>query len=108
MNLKTGPHFERRKFLSSFTHLFPLSHQHPLLFPSFHQNQLSQPYSYWFSSFTRNYLTLESQFEPSFPQAVWQSLRSGVRRKEVQPLDSGSKTHPFPHTLVAGIERYKS
>ncbi|KAM0795304.1 ribosomal L27e protein family-domain-containing protein [Usnea florida] len=26
----------------------------------------------------------------------------------IQPLDSGSKTHPFPHALVAGIERYPS
>ncbi|KAG7004725.1 60S ribosomal protein L27 [Physcia stellaris] len=26
----------------------------------------------------------------------------------VQPLDSGSKTHPFPHALVCGIERYPS
>ena len=24
----------------------------------------------------------------------------------IQPVDSGSKTHPFPHALVAGIERY--
>jgi large subunit ribosomal protein L27e len=24
----------------------------------------------------------------------------------VQPADTGSKTHPFPHALVAGIERY--
>ncbi|KAI9791184.1 MAG: hypothetical protein M1816_004176 [Peltula sp. TS41687] len=24
----------------------------------------------------------------------------------IQPLDSGSKSHPFPHALVAGIERY--
>jgi len=24
----------------------------------------------------------------------------------VQPQDSGSKGHPFPHALVAGIERY--
>lgn len=24
----------------------------------------------------------------------------------IQPLDTGSKTHPFPHALVAGIERY--
>ncbi len=26
----------------------------------------------------------------------------------IQPLDTGSKTHPFPHALVAGIERYPS
>ena len=26
----------------------------------------------------------------------------------IQPLDAGSKTHPFPHALVAGIERYPS
>ncbi|KAL9057798.1 MAG: hypothetical protein Q9162_002139 [Coniocarpon cinnabarinum] len=24
----------------------------------------------------------------------------------IQPYDNGSKTHPFPHALVAGIERY--
>lgn len=24
----------------------------------------------------------------------------------IQPLDTGSKSHPFPHALVAGIERY--
>lgn len=24
----------------------------------------------------------------------------------VQPIDGGSKSHPFPHALVAGIERY--
>ncbi|KAL8654653.1 MAG: hypothetical protein Q9210_001375 [Variospora velana] len=26
----------------------------------------------------------------------------------IQPLDSGSKSHAFPHALVAGIERYPS
>ncbi|KAL8784036.1 MAG: hypothetical protein Q9213_004225 [Squamulea squamosa] len=26
----------------------------------------------------------------------------------IQPLDSGSKSHSFPHALVAGIERYPS
>ena len=26
----------------------------------------------------------------------------------IQPLDTGSKSHPFPHALVAGIERYPS
>jgi len=26
----------------------------------------------------------------------------------IQPQDTGSKTHPFPHALVAGIERYPS
>ncbi|KAH7064701.1 ribosomal L27e protein family-domain-containing protein [Macrophomina phaseolina] len=26
----------------------------------------------------------------------------------IQPQDSGSKSHPFPHALVAGIERYPS
>jgi len=26
----------------------------------------------------------------------------------IQPLDAGNKTHPFPHALVAGIERYPS
>lgn len=24
----------------------------------------------------------------------------------IQPVDNGSKSHPFPHALVAGIERY--
>lgn len=24
----------------------------------------------------------------------------------IQPVDTGSKSHPFPHALVAGIERY--
>lgn len=24
----------------------------------------------------------------------------------IQPIDNGSKTHPFPHALVAGIDRY--
>lgn len=24
----------------------------------------------------------------------------------IQQSDSGTKTHPFPHALVAGIERY--
>ena len=26
----------------------------------------------------------------------------------IQPLDTGSKSHPFPHALVAGIDRYPS
>ena len=26
----------------------------------------------------------------------------------IEPKDSGSKAHPFPHALVAGIERYPS
>jgi large subunit ribosomal protein L27e len=26
----------------------------------------------------------------------------------IQPIDSGTKTHPFPYALVAGIERYPS
>ncbi len=26
----------------------------------------------------------------------------------IQPLDTGTKSHPFPHALVAGIERYPS
>ncbi|KAF1816304.1 hypothetical protein P152DRAFT_118672 [Eremomyces bilateralis CBS 781.70] len=26
----------------------------------------------------------------------------------IQPQDSGNKSHPFPHALVAGIERYPS
>lgn len=26
----------------------------------------------------------------------------------IQPIDTGSKSHPFPHALVAGIERYPS
>ncbi|KAF2173996.1 hypothetical protein M409DRAFT_48895 [Zasmidium cellare ATCC 36951] len=26
----------------------------------------------------------------------------------IQPQDNGSKKHPFPHALVAGIERYPS
>ncbi|KAG9511716.1 hypothetical protein KCU79_g23928, partial [Aureobasidium melanogenum] len=24
----------------------------------------------------------------------------------IQPVDQGTKSHPFPHALVAGIERY--
>lgn len=24
------------------------------------------------------------------------------------PVDNGSKAHPFPHAIVAGIERYPS
>jgi large subunit ribosomal protein L27e len=26
----------------------------------------------------------------------------------IQPQDTGNKTHPYPHALVAGIERYPS
>lgn len=26
----------------------------------------------------------------------------------IQPQDTGAKSHPFPHSLVAGIERYPS
>lgn len=26
----------------------------------------------------------------------------------ISPLDNGTKSHPFPHALVAGIERYPS
>lgn len=24
----------------------------------------------------------------------------------ISPLDNGTKSHPFPHALVAGVERY--
>ena len=26
----------------------------------------------------------------------------------ISPLDNGTKSHPFPHALVAGVERYPS
>ncbi|CAG8879135.1 unnamed protein product [Penicillium nalgiovense] len=26
----------------------------------------------------------------------------------IQPVDAGSKSHPFSHAIVAGIERYPS
>ena len=32
----------------------------------------------------------------------------GLQVVIIQPLDTGSKSHPFPHALVAGIERYPS
>lgn len=34
---------------------------------------------------------------------IW---RSALKVVIIQPLDTGSKSHPFPHALVAGIDRY--
>ncbi|KAI9672920.1 MAG: hypothetical protein M1829_004470 [Trizodia sp. TS-e1964] len=36
------------------------------------------------------------------------SLKRRLQVVIIQPLDTGSKSHPFPHALVAGIERYPS
>ena len=37
-----------------------------------------------------------------------QLLTSTFKVVIIQPLDTGSKSHPFPHALVAGIDRYPS
>lgn len=42
---------------------------------------------------------------------IERSMRLMERNKQVviiQPQDTGNKSHPYPHALVAGIERYPS
>ncbi|KAL6715245.1 60S ribosomal protein L27B [Lecanora helva] len=39
---------------------------------------------------------------------ITQGRYAGKKIVILQPLDTGSKSHPFPHALVAGIERYPS
>lgn len=31
---------------------------------------------------------------------------AGKKAVIISPLDNGTKSHPFPHALVAGVERY--
>lgn len=38
--------------------------------------------------------------------AIRSLIRNSIQVVIIQPIDSGSKSHPFPHALVAGIERY--
>jgi large subunit ribosomal protein L27e len=43
----------------------------------------------------------------TYPQAIISRGRyAGKKVVIIQPQDNGSKKHPFPHALVAGIERY--
>ncbi|KAF2495387.1 hypothetical protein BU16DRAFT_527247 [Lophium mytilinum] len=39
---------------------------------------------------------------------VTRGRHAGKKVVIIQTLDTGSKAHPFPHALVAGIERYPS
>jgi len=52
---------------------------------------------------------------PYYAQTAWNDYQeeaitddSLVKVVIIQPLDTGSKAHPFPHAIVAGIERYPS
>lgn len=41
------------------------------------------------------------------PKAIISRGRyAGKKVVIIQPVDNGSKSHPFPHAIVAGIERY--
>ncbi|KAK3632074.1 60S ribosomal protein L27B [Elasticomyces elasticus] len=57
-------------------------------------------------------LTSQSSHPPpntSSSQAIITRGRyAGKKVVIIQPQDNGSKAHPFPHALVAGIERYPS
>ncbi|KAH7119051.1 60s ribosomal protein-like protein l27 [Dendryphion nanum] len=37
---------------------------------------------------------------------ITRGRHAGKKCVIIQPLDNGTKAHPFPHALVAGIERY--
>ena len=43
-----------------------------------------------------------------YVQQIWLMGLEQMQVVIIQPLDTGSKSHPFPHALVAGIERYPS
>ena len=75
---------------------WPLSHG---------EDTLAKRYNY--QSYSRSHHAL---LDPAIP-VLHKGCHTDVRCDQVviiQPLDTGSKTHPFPHALVAGIERYPS
>ncbi|KAE9962158.1 NADH-ubiquinone oxidoreductase subunit [Venturia nashicola] len=39
---------------------------------------------------------------------ITRGRQAGKKVVIIQPQDAGSKSHPFPHAIVAGIERYPS
>jgi len=39
-------------------------------------------------------------------QIITRGRYAGKKCVIISPLDNGTKSHPFPHALVAGIERY--
>ena len=41
-------------------------------------------------------------------QIITRGRYAGKKCVIISPLDNGTKSHPFPHALVAGIERYPS
>jgi hypothetical protein len=41
-------------------------------------------------------------------QIITRGRYAGKKCVIINPLDNGTKSHPFPHALVAGIERYPS
>ncbi|KAK1814906.1 60S ribosomal protein L27B [Friedmanniomyces endolithicus] len=51
-----------------------------------------------------------SSVPPNTPSQaiVTRGRYAGKKVVIIQPQDNGSKKHPFPHALVAGIERYPS
>jgi large subunit ribosomal protein L27e len=50
-------------------------------------------------------LNVQDGFETNFKGECWWIIQQVVI---IQPQDTGNKSHPYPHALVAGIERYPS
>jgi large subunit ribosomal protein L27e len=62
----------------------------------------------WYESTCDN---LEKRETPrlTYPKAIISRGRyAGKKVVLLMPVDNGSKGHPFPHAIVAGIERYPS
>ncbi|EDR10425.1 60S ribosomal protein L27 [Laccaria bicolor S238N-H82] len=45
-------------------------------------------------------------YKPGKVAIVLQGRQAGKKVVVIKQLDEGSKEHPFPHAIVAGIERY--
>ena len=51
-------------------------------------------------------LTIGPVLKPGKVALVTRGRFAGKKVVIVQPVDNGSKAHPFPHAVVAGVERY--
>lgn len=52
------------------------------------------------------YLTMPKFLKPGKVALITRGRFAGKKVVIVAPMDSGTKTHPFPHAVVAGVERY--
>jgi ribosomal protein L14E/L6E/L27E len=53
-------------------------------------------------------MSLASLTHSRFEQIITRGRYAGKKCVIITPQDNGTKAHPFPHALVAGIERYPS